>query len=374
MLDEIKLYTADGVVGGNIFKAPTTQAINDAKTTNERVEVDGGIFRGALTTSISSLSSFYNDFTRYGKIFPDEEQSSLTRYVFLVKPDCNIIGDDGQLSKESNVYEDPTFQYLYETSPGMLDQLCNSSYRSRSVNRTNHDLIPFLVGRTNNFSVGDYSLSTYEDSQVFTGYKFVYPGNANVSQSGVQFDLEIRDDSNMNVLKFFYAWCYYIDGVVKGKFIPRNEYVGSKIADYMTSLYYFVCGPDGSEILYYHKIVGCFPTGVPFSFYSMNGGGGTDVPRLSFNFTGAAPESLNPIILSEFNANVGLYDMMTGSKFSRNGGTAWIRNNTAEPVNFNTNTVMQNTGKPFIASLEANQVYIGGRKKYFLMFANRGTE
>ena len=365
----------------NIFDMPTTKYLagnatsdiyttttSDSRRTDQSIDIVHGIYR--------DQSRYFKDFNRYYQVYPDEEQSQLIEYVFIVRPDLNILEDDGLTLKGAStrsaletIYQDPTFRYLNADSPGLLKQLCNSAYQDREhTNGKGHDFISFLVGRTDSFSVSDYTLGSYDDSQLFTGFKFVYPGNANASQSGVSFDIGFRDDENLNLSKFFYAWCYYIDGELKGKYPPTYKYIGTKIADYMTSMYYFVCGPDGSEIKFFQKIVGCFPTGAPLSFYSMNMGGGIDSPKISIPFTGAMPESMNPLILYEFNKNSGIYDMKTQS-FKSNITGDWISKHVLSSYDKNLRGGVINVGKPFIITGTKNNAL-----KYYLVWEDPYSE
>ena len=77
---------------------------------------------------------------------------------------------------------------------------------------------------------------------------------------------------------------------------------GSPVIDYATSIYLIKTKPDGSEIVYFHKVTGAFPTVVPHSNWSYNKDGKTET-NIDIQFSGGFPEPMNPYTLAEFNRN-----------------------------------------------------------------------
>ena len=333
-------------------------------------------------------TTIYSDFNRFRQVFPREELETMRQYVFFVKPDMNIIDSSNPEYLSENVKNDPTFRYLHTENPGLLRYLSNYSFGKNVGSGIGHDFIPFLVGRTNSYQVSDFQLGQYEDAQLFTGYKYVYPGNANASLSGVSFDIEFREDKDLRVSKFFYAWTYYIDGLLKGVFLPRTQYIGTKIADYMTSVYYIVTGPDGSEIKFFNKVVGAFPINTPLSNWGFTGPTNQPGNTITISFAGATPEALNPIILSEFNQNAGVLNIRNNSGVLNNYGNAssardisknsWYKQHRVPTYDEISGQVTFLTGKPFIirgpatAATSAGST-VGIPKKYYLVWADRNT-
>lgn len=346
--------------------------------------VDDALGVNRYTPDLSfNESTVYSDFNRFRQVFPREELETMRQYVFFVKPDLNLlaVSDPNYLTK--NVQDDPTFRYLHTENPGLLRYLCNYTFGTNPSSGKGHDFIPFLVGRTNSYQVSDFQLSQYEDAQLFTGYKYVYPGNANASLSGVSFEIEFREDKDLHVTKFFYAWVYYIDGLLKGNFLPRTQYIGTKIADYMTSVYYIVTGPDGSEIKFFNKVVGAFPLSAPFSNWGFTGPTSQPPTTVTIPFAGATPEALNPTILAEFNQNAGVFNIKdntgvmsaTRSDYSNN---SWYKQHRVPTYDEISGQVTFLTGKPFIIRGPASGgtsagSTIGIPKKYYLVWADRNT-
>lgn len=368
-----------------------TTKINDPDSvvTHESSHATAGVYRYNVSKNgYSSISpNNLEHFNRYRWIYPDEELESLTYYVFMVKPDMNIMNPDHAKAQHINsdeclspaLHNDATIKMINAENPGLLKMLSASSYTKNYYGTGAHDFIPFLVGRTNSYQLSDYSLASYEDAQLFTGYKFIYPGNANASLSGVTMDIEFRDDRNLSVSKFFYVWAYYIDGILKGHFVPYNRYVGTKIADYMTSIYFFACGPDGSEIKFYGKLVGAYPTNIPLSNWGFQGINNVS-NTISISFAGAAPEVMNPTILMEFNHNAGLYNMRSGFGALTNGFGVndWVKTNSLPSYHELSRMPNWNAERPFVVRSNGKEGTEGGSgpMKYYLMWAGnqfRGT-
>ena len=347
--------------------------------------IDDSVGVNRYTTDLSmaiDTESVYSDFNRFRQVFPREELETMRQYVFFVKPDLNILQSGNPNYLCNNVLNDPTFRYLHGENPGLLRYLCNYTFTNNPSAGTGHDFIPFLVGRTNSYQVSDFQLAQYEDAQLFTGFKYIYPGNANASLSGVSFDIEFREDRDLHITKFFYAWAYYIDGLIKGNFLPRDQYIGSKIADYMTSVYYIVTGPDGSEIKFFNKVVGAFPVQVPLSNWGFTGPTSQPPNTVTISFAGSTPEALNPTILTEFNQNAGLLKMKDNSGVMANmpsnpGSNSWYKNHFVPTYDQISGQVTFLTGKPFIirgtTKKTAAGVTYGMPKKYYLVWADRNT-
>lgn len=240
-------------------------------------------------------NSQYRYFNRYLRDFPDDALTSLVPYVFFIRPDLNILNLSQDDFANDQIRGDATFRWLYGNCPEILRML--------SSNFTNyHDFMPYLGSKVETFPTFDFSLQVNENTQAFTGYRNFYSGNAIQSTTGIQFDITFKENNNLETLKLFFAWLYYIDGVVRNKFVAKDTYRFNRIADYYTSIYYILCEPDGQKITYYQKITGAFPTNAPMSLLSMN------IPmtpesKINISFSGFYVEHMNPIILSEFNYN-----------------------------------------------------------------------
>ena len=251
-----------------------------------------------------NISTRDNTFNRFNWIYPADELGNLLSYVFIVKPDLNIIkqASSAKLELTDTCSTDPFFNMLANTQPSILRNL------SCSASTSMHHFINFLVDRVEGYQITDWGVGTNEISQPFTNYKFQYAGNANDSLSAREFSITFREDANLRITNLFTAWTRYINGVVMNRYETRKQYQqsrfinGSPIIDYATSIYLIKTKPDGSEIVYFHKVTGAFPTVVPHSNWSYNKDGKTET-NIDIQFSGGFPEPMNPYTLAEFNRN-----------------------------------------------------------------------
>ena len=95
------------------------------------------IFDGA------DLNSEGNTFNRYNWIYPSEELSSLLSYVFIVRPDLNIIKPVGSsvIELTPTCQKDPYFVSLSQSNPELLRNTC------AAFGGYTHDFVNFLLDR-----------------------------------------------------------------------------------------------------------------------------------------------------------------------------------------------------------------------------------
>ena len=249
-------------------------------------------------------------FDRLYSVYPSREIDNICQYVFIVRPDLNIFksGTTELLSLSSKQIKagyyqnaspsnDALFKYMRSKYPNTL-RLLTSGFS------TSHDFMPFLVGRTESLQIPDYSIKTYKLTQPYTGYNLPYSSHIEGTTGG-QFDITFREDNEYRIHKLFHTWLYYIDGVVKNRFGPKDEYIRENKIDYACSVYCITCKADAESIIYWTKYTGAFPTNVPNSDLSFNLRG-TPNNKISVTFEYFRPESLNPYILVDFNKNAGV--------------------------------------------------------------------
>lgn len=256
-------------------------------------------------------SSFFN---RYRHIYPGDEIKSGKKYCFIVKPDLNI---------PEAILKDAYFQNLYATRPKLLQLLTHAPIDNAlalagypisgvcDTAETNH-FISFLSDRTLSFAIPDFQVDEFKLDQPFTGFASSYAGNSNKSRTDQSTQVQFRDTYNLDILALFDAWIKYIDLVSYGVISPYRDYAagkfwyGTPIIDYATSIYEIITKSDGTEIIYWAKITGTFPTTVPHSNYQFSSSDEID-NDIEIQFSGGLPESLNPRILVDFNYNAGLF-------------------------------------------------------------------
>lgn len=279
----------------------------DEYTPDYKLAVNNGVAESILDIpNVKSDES--NAFNRYYKVFPSDEMAGLIKYVFIVRPDCNM---------DYCVKNDPYFANLALNHPKVIASLTQSygntlkDVFSAQNLMPDHHFISWLVPRTQSYSIPDFELKVYDFEQPYTNFHTGYAGNGNDSRSGANVDLSIRENKALEVTALFDAWIKYIDGIQIGQYSPKEQYVtsrityGSVILDYTTSIYEIVCLPDACTIVYIHKTTALFPTNVPHSMWSHDGGGYDSNNQLSIRMSGGLPEAYDPTIMADFNYNAG---------------------------------------------------------------------
>lgn len=245
-------------------------------------------------------------FDRLYSVYPQYEMDNLCQYVFIVRPDLNILTDNTNMlvhiDNSTNKYlsnsspdKDFTFQYMRTTHKYLMSNLSGNDLND-------HDFMPFLVGKASSMNIADYTLKDHKLVQPFSGFNLPYASNALESLTGGTFDLTFREDGDFRIHKLFYCWTYYIDGLMRNIFSPKLKYIRQNRFDYMSSIYCITCKANATEIVYWTKYTGCFPLTTPHSDLSFNlrGQPKNDV---TIPFAYFRQESLNPFILIDFNKN-----------------------------------------------------------------------
>lgn len=246
-------------------------------------------------------------FNRYRMIYPGDELVTGKKYCFIVKPDLNIL---------DAVEKDPYFANFYMTKPYIAQALTHVDILSATggnngITEDNH-FISFLTPRAMSFALPDFNVQEYKLDQPFTGFSTSYAGNSNEIRTNQSTQIQFRETDNLDVTALFDAWIKYIDLVSYGIVSPYYDYVTSRmeygvpIIDYATSIYEIITKPDGSEIIYWAKFTGLFPTTIPHSNYQFTYEDRMDT-AIEIQFSGGLPETLNPKILEEFNYNAGIF-------------------------------------------------------------------
>lgn len=282
-------------------KTTNTGILKELDITNDMSEVVG------ISTSTKQRSYDTKYFNRYRTIYPGDELVTGKHYMFIVKPDLNII---------DAAAKDPYFANMMLTKPYIMQALThldiiNSDLPTRTPNEDNH-FISFLSNRAMSFSLPDYQVAEYKLDQPFTQFSTSYAGNSNEIRTNQSVQVQFRETENLDITALFDAWIKYIDLVSYGIVTPYYDYntsamyYGVPIIDYATSIYEIITKPDGTEIIYWAKITGVFPTTMPHSNYQYTYEDRMD-NGIEIQFSGGLPETLNPKIFSDFNYNAGIF-------------------------------------------------------------------
>lgn len=260
---------------------------------------DGGAEdRKSLTKNIYTL------FDRYYSIYPDTELSGLCHYVFMTRPDLNLLninsqGDiSGVLSKV--MAANPAIKPIWDSNKEVLKSL--TSHLSAA-----HEFAPIITTRAEGLQLPDYSIKSYSLRQPYTAYTMPYASHGIASTTGGTFNLTLRETADLSLHKLFNTWLTYINDINLGKCDVNSNYIKENRCDYMVSFYDIICAPDAKTILFWVKYVGCMPTVVENSTLSFNLRGGAD-NMISIPFDYFLAETMNYYSLIDFNKNAG-YDI-----------------------------------------------------------------
>lgn len=275
---------------GNVARNYDNAIVQTSTFSNENAGTDAQIRK---IENMVPAGSYLKDFDRFYSVYPHLEMDSYIQYAFIVRPDCNIFTKKHELTSDCS--KDPFFVHMIEDHVDILNDLTLGS-------ESEHDFIAFLVGKTEALQIPDMSIKNYSISQPYTNMLMPYAGNAIESTTGGTFDVTFREDRELHIHKFFQAWLEYIDGATRGTMGPIDKYIQYNKFDYMTSVYYFICLPDGESIVWWTKYTGAMPTNVANSDLSFNLRGQIDnrtsVPFVYFNH-----RPLDAVTLTDFNKN-----------------------------------------------------------------------
>ena len=247
-----------------------------------------------LDTDVDQQYYGKNFFNRWRKAMPDDTISSARFFLFMTKPDLNIIDTSGQTAETMGSL---SIQHMATTHPDILRMLsystCSGEYGGV--------FLPIISNRCNGYDVPDITLKTQEFGETFRGWKFVYGRHTVDSRSRYDFSLSFDDNRDGTIYNLIRAWVQYIDDVNIGYIKPKTPYIMNRILDYAVSVYFFIVSEDGETIIYYSKDTGVFPTSIPSSAYSMDKEGKKGGFNLNVQFASMIHEEMNPAILHDFN-------------------------------------------------------------------------
>jgi hypothetical protein len=203
-------------------------------------------------------------------------------YIFMTKPDLNLSGNTGKV--------------------GFFDKMAGSYEYNSLCSGGGSNFIPILSNMYRSISLEDYSTMEGSYGDTYRGYTQKLPTTAGTSKGGGgSFSVTYDETADSSVTKLHKLWFDYIEYVKFGQFVPDSSYVGSHSIDYVASLYFFSCRPDGHTISMWGKYSGVIPQNVPYSSF---GGdiGNRGLVSLTCSYIYTFKEYMETEILEEFNA------------------------------------------------------------------------
>lgn len=286
----------------------TTPTLSTRKN-SEEVEVHRTIYNNLYSDFRDSLNSirdtvnlnitrddWFDNFNRYRLMHPDSVLGNTKGYVFFTRPDLNI---NNQIASTDIGL---LFYNMATQHAGIVGELLKDTYPEHQFNT-------LLCNRCTGLDIQDETLETKEIGESLTGWKLNYGISTTKSKTANTVTTSFIDDEQLSVYLIFKLWCEYITAVSRGTVSPKDVYKRSKIIDYATSIYYFLCAEDGESIVFWTKFTGCIPTTIPSSNFSDSTDTAIKMPKYSIQWQYAFKKDYDPFSLAEFNH-------LTGSDFS----------------------------------------------------------
>jgi len=239
-------------------------------------------------------------FSRFEYIDPYNPVTHAKEYLFFTKPDLHLFRNSSSGSLNTELENIPFFMEMFKNYKPILEQL------QESCSGSNGPFIKILSNSVKNtLDMPTLTAKTIETSATIYGTKQSYRGGSSGDEDN-DFSLEFEDTKYLELYMLFKCWDEYSRRKVLGLVTPPDDsYIINKILHDQIAIYKFIVGEDGETIIYYAKVFGCYPTGVPreaFSDMDKNGGLVYSIPWKSFVI-----EDMNPLILKDFNRLVSRY-------------------------------------------------------------------
>ena len=306
--------------------------------------IEDTLYTPASTGYYTDLQAkLYNSFNRNKTAYPDKELNKTFAYVFFTRPDLNILdtSTNGTIAMNDQSQYDPKYKFLYKNNPWCLKSLVLNG-------NPHHKFLILLSNEAKSFEINDTMIKTVEHGETYTGHKVVYGQSDIESNAAGEMSIRYVDTVNLDIFKLHVVWTDYINKVSRGVFEPKREYKIDRILDYASSCYYFLCGADGSTILYWQKLTGVFPVNTGENAFSWDSGTLLAKPEINIKYMYSMRNTMDPYILHEFNSL---------TKYTENGRFK----STYSDKNCQSGSTL--THSPYIWETEIN-----GKKVYRLMW------
>jgi hypothetical protein len=316
---ELKLATDLSKIPGTSYTSQSNQdnnrgtsILNDASTfanssdwkSIQNEYINGDLYKLALHGAnlfTKDEINLYNNIYRFGLFNPYGAVTNLREYLFFTKPDLNIYKrndvyggldySNGNLQLSDGLAHQTFWKELREQRPNTIRMLQNSYSPGWNMLLQNSVItnleIPDLEGTVTESPVNNY------------GVGFQYRGTSEASDDSIDFSLEFKDTKWLDIYYFFRAYEDYETLKHHGTVGPWQGYTVNRIIHDQFSIYKFMVGEDMETIVYWAKLYGVMPMGLPRSVFST-----TDLSNgLSYNITFKAAffEDMRSDILKDFN-------------------------------------------------------------------------
>lgn len=252
-----------------------------------------------VVNTLREDTNWHTKFARFGFLDPYNSLTGCREYIFFTRPALNLLSDNG--SELAKCDDGPT-----------IWNLNNNEYLRETFDKNKHLFYqwmctkgPFMNMITNSvispMELPGSSSKDMETAMNIYGSKITYRGTSWASDEQFDFSLEFQDNKYLEMYHLFKIYDEYERLKAIGKVAPLDIYRKNRVIHDQFSVFKFVVGPDGREIIYYARATGCFPTTFPRdSFGDMSNMIGSDL-KFSVSFKGHFLRDMSPSILLHFN-------------------------------------------------------------------------
>ena len=228
-----------------------------------------------------------DSFIKFNYLDPYNRVGNTFEYVFFTKPDLYVNG-----------VGTPIFNYALQNGSRAIRDLTLSSPGNS---------LPFSAilynHRASNLDLPDLDSQDMETAENMWGQKIYYRKSSSASNDDFDFSLEFTDNKYHDVYDFFKLYDEYeikkfYGGINLGQSPNHKKYILERKLHDQMSVYKFIVGEDGREILYWAKLYGVYPKNVPRSAFS-------DMPadgnmKFTVNFKANMIEDMDPMVIEDF--------------------------------------------------------------------------
>lgn len=270
-------------------------AVSPATYTNTSDDTFRSLLQAAHIYNRSEIE-WYTKFNRFGCLDPYNTLSTTREYIFITKPDLNIFANSSTTSVlNSALSQYPIWQDALVRYNDVLQQL------QYSVNGTGK---PFINLFTNSIKssvdLPDISTNDVQTSENIYGTFMTYRRSSVTSDEQHEFSIEFEDTKYTEVYMWFKLYDEYEKLKDLGLVSPPDEsYIVNKIIHDQMALFKFIVGEDGETLIYWAKMWGVYPKGVPRNAFSDLSSG--ESLKISVNFKAQFVDDMDPSILVDFN-------------------------------------------------------------------------
>ena len=244
-------------------------------------------------------------FAKFGFLDPYYRVGHTYEYVFFTKPDLYITRvksshpkDDYDMGMFGSGTRLPIFKLALDNWSHTLDNL---QFQRNAL----EPLSPILYNhRISNLDLPDLSAQEIETGENMWGNKVYYRRSSLTSADDFEFSMEFADNKFLDCYMFFRLYEVYEDRKSQGlvnlyEDDAYQNYIYSKRLHDQMSVYKFIIGEDGREVIHWSKLYGVYPKGCPRSVFG-------DMPedgnfKFSITFKANFVEDMEPNILADFN-------------------------------------------------------------------------